>query len=76
MLYGVIPGGGGGGGGVNKVSYWKAPSRGETPNRPPNPLKIPFLTENAIHYTSNYRGRIRNNHQYSNLPYTMAISNV
>ena len=38
MLYGVIPGGGGGGGGgglLNKVLYWEAPSRGETPNRPP-----------------------------------------
>ena len=37
MLYGVIPGGGVGGGGglLNKVLYWEAPSRGETPNRPP-----------------------------------------
>ena len=34
MLYGVIPGGGGGGV-LNKVLYWEAPSRGETPNRPP-----------------------------------------
>ena len=37
MLYGVIPPGGGGV--LNKVFYvyWEAPSRGETPNRPPNP---------------------------------------
>lgn len=36
MLYGVIPEGGVGGGGLlNKVLYWEAPSRGETPNRPP-----------------------------------------
>ena len=25
----------GGGGILNKVLYWEAPSRGETPNRPP-----------------------------------------
>ena len=37
MLYGVIPGGGGGGV-LNKVLYWEAPSRGETPNRPPPTL--------------------------------------
>ena len=34
----------GGGGVLNKVFYvyWEAPSRGETPNRPPNPFIYHF----------------------------------